>query len=210
MDFEQADWTTPWPNGTSDLRAIGDESMVAYPQWRRSSDDPWFGYVEGYRLAAQAIVNQAKAAGHANDSLIFPFLMCWRHYVEIQLKSLINLMQRGLGHEVDVPGTHNLAKLWERSESLLAETDAFGDDKSTRHVRRLILQLHALDPTAQEARYPITTKGLPTFNKVSRLDMRAIHVAMEGVAKYLTGTDVGLTEHFRFRRELAEEFRNDW
>ncbi|WP_219468952.1 hypothetical protein, partial [Nonomuraea rhizosphaerae] len=152
-------------------------------------------------------VSTLRGEGH---SLIFPFLMCWRHYVEIRLKSLINLVQQGLGNEIDVPGTHNLAKLWEKTESLIAATEAFDDDESTRHVRRLILQLHALDPTAQEARYPITTKGRPTFDKVDRLDMRAIHEAMEGVAKYLTGTDVGLTEHFRYRQELVEEFRYDW
>ncbi|WP_193204318.1 hypothetical protein [Microbispora sitophila] len=45
---------------------------------------------------------------------------------------------------------------------------------------------------------------------MDRLDMRAIHLAMEGVANYLTGTDVGLTEHFRYRQELAEEYRYDW
>ncbi|MBE3010886.1 hypothetical protein IL992_17050 [Microbispora sp. NEAU-D428] len=153
MDFETADWITPWPNTKSNLRAIGDESMVAYPTWRRSPEDPWFGYVDGYRLAAQAIIDRAIAEGTDHDSLIFPFLMCWRHYVEIRLKSLINLIQHGLGLEIDIPGTHSLAKLWEKAESLIVETSAFEDDQSTRHVRRLILQLHALDATAQEARY---------------------------------------------------------
>jgi hypothetical protein len=210
MDFETADWITPWPNPKSNLRAVGDESMVAYPTWRRSQEDPWFGYVEGYRMAAQAIFDQARTCGLNHDSLIFPFLMCWRHYVELRLKSLINLVQHGTGVELDVPSTHNLAKLWEKAAGLIDEVGAFEEDKATQHVRRLILQLHALDPTAQEARYPMTTKGLPTFHGVDRLDMRTIHEAMEGVANYLTGTDVGLTERFRFRQELAEEYRYDW
>ncbi|WP_202638383.1 hypothetical protein [Bailinhaonella thermotolerans] len=69
------------------------------------------------------------------------------------------------------------------------------------------LQLHALDPPAQEARYPVITKGLPAFDKVDRLDMRTIQEAMGGIADYLTGKDMSLTEHFRFRQELAEEYR---
>lgn len=141
------------------------------------------------------------------DSLVFPFLMCWRHYVELHLKSLINLIQRGLHLPIKTPPHHKIDKLWREAIALFDQVNAFGEDdkKTTQHVERLVLQLHELDPSAQEARYPITTKGSPTLAKILYLDMRTFHNAMEGVANFFTGSDVGLTEHFRVREEIARE-----
>jgi hypothetical protein len=80
--------------------------------------------------------------------------------------------------------------------------------KISVHAERLILQLHEMDPTAQESRYPITTKGSPTLASIPYLDMRTFHDAMEGVANFFTGSDTGLTEHFRMRGEIAREMHN--
>ncbi|MEU4571443.1 hypothetical protein [Nonomuraea sp. NPDC023979] len=206
------EWDEPspvWPSADSDLlREVSNETpTTAFPRYRRSVADPWLGHVEGFRAAAGTILKEVEAGSPHRDSLVLPFLVCWRHYVELHLKSLINQVQYELGLPVEVPKHHRLDKLWSVATDLIQKSEAFGeeDTETTAHVGRLILQLHEMDPTGQETRYPINTKGASTLDKIWCLDMRAFHNEMEGIASYLTGSEVGIDEHFRYLQEMAEE-----
>ena len=44
--------------------------------------------------------------------MVYPYLMCWRHFVELQLKSLILLSCKYLRDSIDFPRTHRLDILW--------------------------------------------------------------------------------------------------
>ncbi|MER5318179.1 hypothetical protein [Streptosporangium roseum] len=197
-----------WPNVNSDLfREVAHQTATtAFPLYRRSTTDPWFGHVEGFRLAASAILKEVETGNPNQDSMVLPFLVCWRHYVELHLKSLINQVQFELGLPVEVPKTHRLDRLWREAAALIDQSEAFDDDETQGHVGRLILQLHEMDPTGQEARYPINTKGSFTLEGLWSLDMRAFHNEMEGIAGYLKGSEIGIDEHFHFLREVAEEW----
>ncbi|MFG1961238.1 hypothetical protein [Nonomuraea sp. NPDC049028] len=205
MEWERPSTARSSPDPKSDLfsRAGDDTITTAFPGWYRSSEDPWYGYVEGYRLAADAILQRVEETGLDQDSLVFPFLMCWRHHVELQLKSLITLMQRGLRAPVNVPSHHKIDRLWRDTVVLLDQVTAFDEDKAISHAERLILQLHETDPTAQESRYPMTTKGAPTLESIVYFDMRIFHSGMQEVANFLSGTHVGLSEHFKVRRDYG-------
>lgn len=156
--------------------------------------DEWLGYIEGYRKAAGLIVAQVAATGRDQDYLVYPFLMCWRQHVELQLKNLIIQCLRYKGENVEMTRTHKLELLWRRARSLLAE--AYPDDDAARveDVKRVLMQLQSLDPTSQHFRYPVTTDGSPTLDALPRVHMRLFHETMEGVANYLDATDTGLRE----------------
>ena len=47
-----------------------------------------------------------------SDTVVFPFAMCWRHYVELQLKTLIPAARRLLDKPVVPGGGHNIKQLW--------------------------------------------------------------------------------------------------
>ncbi len=76
----------PWPiAGDYLLSEDSDWWMVACLDW---SSDAWSTYANGYRKAAGLIVEHITASQTDQDFLVWPFALCWRHYVELRLKRL--------------------------------------------------------------------------------------------------------------------------
>ena len=101
---------TPWPRPDSNLLGEGPEWwLVACMDWPR---DRWLGYVGGYWKAADVIFERVVETGRDQDMLVYPYLMCWRYFVELQLKNLILLSRRYLRESIELPRTHRLDVLW--------------------------------------------------------------------------------------------------
>lgn len=184
---------TPWPGPDADLLTVDEDWwFVACMDWPR---DRWLGYVEGYRKGAALILAQVAATGRDQDYVIYPFLMCWRQHVELQLKNLIIQCLRYKREKVEFTRTHKLELLWRRARSLLAEVYPDDDPARVEDVERVLMQLQSFDPTSEHFRYPVVAKdGSPTLDALPRVHMRLFHETMEGIANYLDATDAGLRE----------------
>lgn len=184
---------TPWPNPDADLLTGGEDWwFVACMDWPR---DEWLGYIEGYRKAAALILAQVAATGRDQDYVVYPFLMCWRQHIELQLKNLIIQCLRYKRENVEFTRTHKLELLWRRARSLLAEVYPDDDPGRVQDVERVLMQLQSFDPTSEHFRYPVLAKdGSPTLDALPRVHMRLFHETMEGIANYLDATDTGLRE----------------
>ncbi|WP_433419774.1 hypothetical protein ACQP1V_06320 [Microtetraspora malaysiensis] len=202
---------TAWPSSDADLLAEDDDWwFVACIDWQQGQ---WHGYVEGFRQAAHLIVNQIHSTAHGQDTLIFPFLTSWRHYAEIQLKSLITYLHTYLEQPSEsLKKTHRIDELWRTTRALLEEAGCADDSDELDHVQRVLRQLHALDPTAQHFRYPVTVNGAPTLAGVRRIHMRRFHEAMEGVACFLDAAETGISSMLDLRSEHEAEMAReaDW
>lgn len=56
-----------------------------------------------YWKAADVIFERVAATGRDQDTLVYPYLMCWRHFVEMQLKNLIVQSRRYLEDSIELP-----------------------------------------------------------------------------------------------------------
>jgi len=120
--------------------------------------------------------------------------MCWRHFVELQLKNLIVLSGKYLRKPVDVPRTHRLEVLWrivrERLERVWA--NPHDDNRYLDNAGHIILQLDSFDPTSEHFRSPTLNNGTETMPTLGRSYLPSFHEAMSGVAAMLDGGDTGL------------------
>lgn len=64
---------------------------------RRSTSNQWLFYVEGYRIAAERLVDNVLTTQTERDTLIYPIVFLYRHYIEIQLKEIIIIGSEYLG-----------------------------------------------------------------------------------------------------------------
>ena len=147
-----------------------------------------------YWNAADVIFERVVATGRDQDMLVYPYLMCWRHFVELQLKNLILLSRRYLRESIELPRTHRLDVLWrivrERLERAWPEPD--DDNRSLDEAGRIILQLDGFDPTSEHFRYPTLNDGTETMPTLGRVYLPRFHEAMSRVAAMLDGADTGL------------------
>ncbi|MFE9651383.1 hypothetical protein ACFYO0_46405 [Streptomyces sp. NPDC006365] len=197
----------PWPSNDADLlREEGDWWTVACLDWPR---DRWLGYINGYWKAAGAICDQIISSGRDQDQLVYPFVMCWRHYVELHLKTLIELARSYLD-EPHVPlRTHRIDLLWQAARPLLERSFPGDDDSTLDDVDRVLSQLHSLDPTSEQFRYPVRNDGSATLDGIARIHVRNFHNVMLGIANLLDGADTGIREMIDTKNEIAEYYR-DW
>ena len=195
---------TPWPRPDADLLGEGpDWWLVACMDWPR---DRWLGYVGGYWKAADVIFERVVETGRDQDMLVYPYLMCWRHFVELQLKNLILLFRRYLRESIELPRTHRLDVLWRVVRQCLERAWPDDDHHELDEAGRIILQLDGFDPTSEHFRYPILKDGAETMPTLGRIYLPSFHEAMSGVAAMLDAADTGLRVMTEQKNEIEAEY----
>ncbi|MFF0769880.1 hypothetical protein ACFYUK_13395 [Nonomuraea wenchangensis] len=199
--------STPWPVPNDSLTAMGQEDeqwLIACMDWPR---DKWLGYVMGYRQAAEVLLTYVDATRRHQDTLVYPFLLCWRHYVELQLKVLITLQQKWYKLPVEVPRTHKIDALWSVTKRLLFRGELDSEDaEKVQHVEAVLHQLNVLDPTSEHFRYPVKKDGTDTLTALPRVHLRRFQNAMERIANLLEALDTKLRVDIERRAEMDAEW----
>lgn len=172
----------------------------------------------GYRRVAEILASKM-IASHDNrdqDTVFFPFAMCWRHYVELQLKSLSADLERLLFRSVRKRGGHNIEQLWLEFRALLVEAYTGEESRDRSNVGRIVRQLAVMDPDNQDFRYAERRDGTPTLADVDHIDIVEFHGAMLGVANFFEAVDTQVDvdtdyamEARRYEWEMQQECGQD-
>lgn len=172
------------------------------------------GYVTGFLLIANLAVEHAATLGRAQDSLVYPIVYGYRHYLELRTKGLL----RDLSSYFDRPAPpdslmtrHRLVPIWKRLEPLL--TKAFPDGAvQLSHVGRCIMEFEELDPLSVAFRYVTTKEGRPTLPPDLRnLDLANLRAVVGKVAHTLDVMDMAVSSMLDvladYRQYMAEPDR---
>lgn len=204
VDASEESESAPWPSADADLLAFDADwwHVAVLGPWR----DRWLGYASGYWKAADLIAQHVADTGRDQDTLIYPFLMCWRQYVELELKALIALLGKYHREPVPVMKTHKIDLLWKKARPLLDRAfPGEEDEEGTHHADRLLRQLQEIDPNSEHFRYPVLNDGTDTLPELSHVHMRRFNEAMVTLAHYLDAADTGLREMIDQRAEYEAE-----
>lgn len=198
-----------WPTSKVNILAGGnDDRHHAFLDWQRNMDLSEFGYISGFKLAAEVMYKHIEETGRDQDRLVFPFGMCWRHHIELQLKSLLAELKRFQGEPTEGRPTHNLAKLWNQVRARL-EVVRPHDTEDLDTVEALLRQLHDVDRTNEEFRYPIKNDDTPSLSNVPRVDLAAFHEAMLGLSSFFSAANTAVYEEAQTRAEIEQEMQGE-
>lgn len=164
-------------------------------RWQNQSHTGEFGYIQGYKLSADILVDHlyredARWNKDEHDLLVFPILFMYRHVIELQLKSLIKI-----GYKLDssvYPETemncHDLKVLWDKFSHYIDRLyPQEKKEESFNSVQKTIKQLDKMDPKGYCFRYNKDKKGDDvSFNGINSLDLVNIKRIMEGVYEWLS------------------------
>ena len=160
--------------------------------------------MSGYREAAAVLAERIAASRYGIDSLVYPFVQCWRHHVELALKELLNDLLRLEGRPEVSRTHHRINNLWQEVRPLIVASH--GDDRGLVHVGRILDQLSEMDPDGQEFRYHLRRDGTPTLPGVDRLDLANFHEAMLGVSDYLLAVSTATEVAMDAKAEMLEHW----
>lgn len=123
------------------------------------------------------------------DKYVFPILFLYRHFVELQLKSIIVQLDNFTQQPIKKLKTHDLLLLWQHIKKNLQHlSDSQVNVNGISVLDQLIGELAAIDPDSFHARYPVDTNFQPM--RVPRsLSMENLKSAMTAMENSLTLID---------------------
>jgi hypothetical protein len=161
-------------------------------------------YIEGYRLAAEFLIERVANTAFDQDFLVYPICFLYRHYVELSLKDIIGTGQELVDEDSAPPGGHELQKLWVKAR-LHIEREFSGETSQLTRADELIAELADTDATSQTFRYRVDNRGRPHLAGQEVLNLGQFAEAMRELSRFLEGCGCGLGEHLSIKRDLESE-----
>lgn len=143
---------------------------------------------EGYKSAADLMVQAAASDRQTRDILVFPIIFNYRQFLELTLKYQLATF----GPEVRIQPnwrSHDLAVLWSEFLAMLEHYGTDDPDEADPVVGKIILEFAKIDPGSYSYRYPVDRQGNPVPVAYSDLHLPTLANVMQGVAGYFTGCD---------------------
>ena len=174
--------------------AIGDKLFsVEQPAYgavlARHSEERLYHLTGGYKLAADLLVEQAEAQAWRRRKLVYPIVFCYRHYLELTLKSF--LQQYGqLGELTSSWNHHRLEDLWRDYRTLLRTVgEEASEEQGTSVVEQCVAEFAKIDPASDAFRYPTRRRGQSFDTELAMLDLISLRNTMQGIENYFLAAD---------------------
>ena len=189
-----------WPESGDSLLALGID-------WRAEAlltDDPdWIvSYALSFKHAAEIVVSSVNFGSVPPDSVSYPILCLYKHYLELMLKGLICIGRGLLREGVDFPKTHSLKQLWNIFRPLIEDVCPEGDRAEINAVERCIFEMDAI---GEGCRYGRDKKGLPTLPEKLQISLSNVFQVMRRIAGFLEGSYDWMDELLQYQADMDAE-----
>ncbi len=108
----------------------------------------WDTYADGYKEAADAIVEHAIANHGRIDWYVYPVMFLYRHYLELRVKEILGKCGR------TVRRTHSLEVLWRELLPEISKRRRGDQAHFTRYLGERFAEFHRIDQKSLIFRYP--------------------------------------------------------
>ncbi len=188
----------PWPDENSHVFVRGEPSRRV--AWIPKDPAQWHRYACGYKEAAERVYESWVTL--SDDSLVFPIVFLYRHYVELRLKELLQSAERYLDLTQGWESNHDIGALWAHLARLLPEIFPDEPEADLKNAGRLLLELAGVDPFSFQFRYPEGTKGQKYLEDFERLDIVSFIDAMRRLSAFLDGASMALSVYTENQRTI--------
>ncbi|MCY3731169.1 MAG: hypothetical protein OXF98_07485 [Rhodospirillaceae bacterium] len=172
----------------------GDKAFVASASSSENTNIDESGHsrlvlmTDGYKKAGDLMVEAAAGRDRlARDTLVFPIIFNYRHFLEISLATY--------GQAVGIAPnwrSHDLATLWGSVLEMLDRYGTVDPDEADPVVGEIILEFAKIDPNSYAYRYPVDRQGRLLSVPQGDLHLPTLADVMNGVSGYFDGCDAYL------------------
>lgn len=161
---------------------------------------------EGYRLAAESLVESATRESGQLDTLIYPIVYLYRHHLELSLKQIIVDGTRLIDRRSVHPFGHSLFALWQMARPILEEIWPQGSKDDLAAVEECILELDALDPSSQTFRYSVTSCGDQPLKSIQRISIPNFSDVIGRIVNFLDCCGTGIGEYLQSQLSAERDY----
>jgi hypothetical protein len=143
--------------------------------------------MDGYKLAADELVEIAISNHTKRGDLIYPIVFCYRQFLELSLKWQLATY----GSFCGIPRPKERHKLRPLIEAFGQVCRAYGatDDEALIAVTECVLEFDRMDPGSLTFRYSADDKGTAYPVTADRIDLVRLKDVMNGIQGFFRGCD---------------------
>lgn len=201
----------PWPKKDQKLFVDGGEYLeFAHYGWG-GVENHFYGYIEGYKTAADTLIEQAIESGSIKtlDTFVFPILFLYRQFLELEMKSIFISYFEGTIEEKSQMiknASHDLIKIWDKIKPILLEETSDKEKEDVTTVESYIKQFDEFDKSSFKFRYPITKDLKGVLENEVRLNLSNLKERMNELYGFFNGCSCKLEEIMDFKMEMISEY----
>ena len=195
----------------TDIFSAGNPRMNACLNFSHFVDH---GYIEGYRMAGDVLVQHVENTGFDHDYLVYPIIFNFRHHFELILKRIIfdgsRLADKKVDH--DKVTHHRLHKLWPMARPLMNSVDDRypGNRNEYAEAEDILKQFWTADPESMSARYSRDKDGKTSFQGITHVDLSRLRDRANETSKFLVGFSDWIMQQLQWKYEMESEFRGEY
>ena len=195
-----------WPKKDEQLFKVDDD-------WYHNAhlnykDYNWNLYSEGYKRAATLLIEHIKNNHFDQDTLVYPIVFLYRHYIELGLKEIIKYGSQLLDMPEEFPKHHKMDGLWKQCRIILKQETLCTriPEEQLNAVEECIQQLSEKDPESFAFRYPTDKNGNPSLSGLEHINLINFSEVMERIATFFDGVITGVYVLLDQKREIRSEY----
>ncbi len=139
------------------------------------SSNQWIGYVDGFKLGAEVLMQYVVDTMSKQDYLVYPIIFLYRQSLELQLKRIFTIGNTLLEKVPDnkVLTQHRLLPLWRECKSIINEVSGgkTPDTFSLDAVENTLREFESRDPVSTTFRYPFEKTGKPSHSASTNINL---------------------------------------
>lgn len=170
-------------------------------------------YAVGYKRAADLLVEHAIITHSNQDTLVYPIVFLYRHYLELRMKDIIKDGNLLLDSPESYPKGHNISKLWEKCKVIIKKLNGSnGIMDEIKAVDENITEFSKIDPKSMAFRYPTDREDKPSLPGIKYINLGNLISVMMNIANFLDATCMMLCVELDFKEggeKLYKEFNEE-
>ncbi len=165
--------------------------------------DPLELFASSYKEAADALAEKVISTSRNQDTLVYPVVFLYRHYLELRLKEIIRQSRIFLNENPDFPKHHKINDLWitvkELVNQILKDEESFPEPNFTEHV---INEFSYYDADSFSFRYPTDKRGNNPLEGMLHINIRHLSEMIHEASDYLEFVSTGISVYNEQKREM--------
>ena len=148
-----------------------------------------------YREAFEHLLAKVNVDDLYSDTLIFPIGFLCRHYIELRLKQLTRNRKILENCQAEEKINHRIDELWHANRPFIEKTWPNDDRRILEFVEGFIKEFVNHDFSGTEFRYPESTKGHQSLQKLKNFRLEEFKEGIKQLANFLDSI-CGATEEY--------------
>jgi hypothetical protein len=180
------------------------------------SGDRWSVYANGYKDAADIVVDRINETQRHQDFLVYPVMYLYRQYLELMIKNLIRHAWMLLDEQEHDPlDSHDIKRYWTMCCKLLDRVSPDDSTTELRHIGRLIEEFCMHDPSSFAFRYPVSKpdkqsgKRRPNLTALKQVNLRNVQEVMRKIDGLLAGAEAQIDHYLDLKADMIASLDSD-